>query len=364
MKTNLKNILEEKRNKWLKMYSQTAKRAAEWWVNRNSNDSSIPSKSEAAFDLISAIANIIRFSGESDKLTIIKNLSSDERKELSLAALDYISKSSLKDDVEKILNSNNDYEDDEIELFEDYLQTRDDFQIVWDIIKQITSDFIEKDDDFLKNYTLTRCLLAEIDELFAERMDIVAVASRSLELVRDMSEIELNETNYWWLFEARNNIIENVITNANALADFLIMTPHKLPQEIKTNIIEDFFKPAVPTYELQAAQSENYSFLLVWDKPINELKKYKGAISETAKLDDFIRKIDSNYSASWQVKNVKVEKKSPVIIVTTDTKKLLAYAEFDPNTKTITLDEIISEKNFEKYINKPEKLLLIILTKT
>ena len=195
-------------------------------------------------------------------------------------------------------------------------------------------------------------------------MDIVAVASRSLELVRDMSEIELNETNYWWLFEARNNIIENVITNANALADFLIMTPHKLPQEIKTNIIEDFFKPAVPTYELQAAQSENYSFLLVWDKPINELKKYKGAISETAKLDDFIRKIDSNYSASWQVKNVKVEKKSPVIIVTTDTKKLLAYAEFDPNTKTITLDEIISEKNFEKHINKPEKLLLIILTKT
>ena len=364
MKNNLKNIIEEKRKEWLEMYSQSAEQAARWWNDRNSNDPEIPTESESAFDLISSIAALIRFSGKSDRLIVINELACDERKELTLAALDYILNSSLKKDIEKIINSNDEYEEEEIDLFEDILQTRDDFQATWDIIKPISVDFIENDAGFFKKYARTRCFLVEIDELLASRMDIVAVASRSLELVCDLSKISLDKTDYWWLYEARDydNKTEDIITNFSKFVKYLNIPPKTSQKKIED--IENFFQLINPNYQFQAAQSENFSYLLKWEKSISELRKYlknKGEIFDTAKLDDYIRKIDTEFSASWSLEKIETDKKVPVLIIATDTNKFLATAEFEPETKTITLDNVLNKKVFETYTKSSEKLLLIVL---
>ena len=221
MKSHLQKIIENCRTTWIEMYSQTAERAINWWKNRRAEGT--PTLEELSFDLLYSIASIIRFSGDASKVSIVAELPDKELDTILVAGMNYILNSGLKGDVACSLDNRDEIEDDEVEIFEEFLYTRDDYQVTFDLIEDIINDMLRTSKQLIGKLTVTREYLEEVDILLKSNMETVAVSSRSMELVKDMIKTVPDEDSYWWIFEARelDKKIENIIADEQLLFKYL-----------------------------------------------------------------------------------------------------------------------------------------------
>jgi hypothetical protein len=186
----------------LQFHARSLREYATFWFDSDARQESDVSEEDAAFHLCEHAAMLFRYTGREAYLSGITEQPPDRRRPLVLAICRYLSSLTLADAARRLL-SDEILDADQLTELEDLIIERDALEEVLTLATRLVGDLLHGGDSGLRRELATvRSVVAELDDVFWSRPDVLSVACRALVGLRSQLAVRPDDRVQWWFGKA------------------------------------------------------------------------------------------------------------------------------------------------------------------